>query len=127
MRDEAGYDWDPHRRVMELREQYGDDRGFYWMRAWRHLRERILRDGHRECVDCLAKSPARYTEADTVHHVRFVEDWPGYALSEFVPDGMGGTERNLVPLCHDCHDLRHGRIKYRPSRGAAQPLTIERW
>ena len=127
MAAEGTYDQELHAKLVALREQYGDDRAFYWMAAWRRLRERMLERGHHECVDCLAKSPARYTPADTVHHVRHVDTFPGYALSEQVPDGRGGLEPNLVPLCHDCHDLRHGRMKWRAQAATAQPLTVERW
>ena len=35
--------------------------------------------------------------------------------------------RNLVPLCHDCHDRAHQRMGYRPSPPSAPPLTPERW
>ena len=126
----GGYDWALHRRLREMQERDGSLHKFYCWKSWVHLRQRILAEGHRECVDCLAESPARYTPADCVHHVHEVEDEPGWALSEWATLPDESRERNLVPLCHRHHDERHGRFcRAERSRApsAPPPLTVERW
>ena len=120
------YDWRLHDRLTRMLEADGNLHRFYCWASWRRLREHVLDELHHECQDCLRKEPARYTPAECVHHVREVEDEPGWALQEFVPDGNGGTMRQLVPLCHECHDARHGRFRWRPRRKEPE-LTPERW
>ena len=75
---------------------------------------------HYECQDCRAEG--RYTRATTVHHNQFVMHHPELALEVWYEFG-GQQYRNLVSLCHDCHERRHG---YR-QKEAAEPLTEERW
>lgn len=114
--------------LTRMLETDGNLHRFYCWSAWRHLRAHVLAEFHGECYDCLQRSPARYTPAECVHHVREVEDFPGWALTEYIPDGQGGTMRQLVPLCHECHDLRHGRFKGRPrDNTCTAPLTAEWW
>ena len=64
---------------------------------WRRLREKILRrDGYR------CREWARYgraVQADTVHHVWPVEDWPEFAWREW----------NLISLCQAKHNEMHNR------------------
>ncbi|MBR1646195.1 MAG: HNH endonuclease [Selenomonadaceae bacterium] len=55
---------------------------------WRKLRARFL-NSHPLCEQC--KLEGRYTAATEVHHIK--------PLSE----GGGNDERNLMPLCHQCH------------------------
>ena len=97
---------------------------FYQTREWRDLRAEVLRD-HPLCEDCLAKSPAVLSRAEHVHHVRELRDAPWLALSARYPLPGGGEARNLVALCHDCHDARHGRFKGRRPRSAG--VTEERF
>lgn len=94
---------------------------FYTCAEWLSLRAEVLADDHFECQDC--KAHGRYTRADTVHHDRFVRKHPELALSRYYTDGSGVKRRNLVSLCHDCHERRHG---YRQKK-RAKPLTEERW
>lgn len=115
---------DSLRRMLETD---GSLHRFYCWAAWRRLRAHVLEESHHECHDCLLESPARYTPAECVHHVLEVEDHPGWALSEYVPDGNGGTMRNLVALCHEHHDMRHDRFRGRSRDGGATPLTEEWW
>lgn len=98
-------------------------RNFYRSREWRTLRAEVLRTAHYECADCLRKSPAVYSRADTVHHEHHVRTHPDDALSRTVIEG-GKLIDNLVPLCFDCHEARHGRGKHRPHKA---PLTPERY
>lgn len=93
---------------------------FYNSKYWRKLREEVLIEHKGECQKC--KERGFYTKANTVHHVQYVRKHPRYALSK---DYMfqGKKYKNLIPLCHDCHEARHGyRVKEKK-----EPLTIERW
>lgn len=124
----ASYDWQLHRKLTRMQEERGSLHLFYCCAPWQRLRAHVLGELHHECQDCLAKSPARYVPAECVHHVHEVEHEPGWALTEFVPDEAGNPTRNLVPLCHECHDARHGRFRGRARRrDDASELTPERW
>lgn len=115
-------------RLRARRERDHTDKAFYDSAAWRKLRAKVLEEFHGECQDCLAKSPAKYSPAVHVHHEAHVDTLPGWALSEWYVDRSGNVVRNLVPLCHDCHDARHGRVRYRPGTSSdVAPLTVERW
>ena len=120
------YDWELHRFLTKMLERDGNHRRFYMARPWRRLRARILEEFHYESQDELAGSPARYVRADVVHHDRYVDRYPGWALSEYWMDASGVVRRNLVPLSHDDHEARHGRGRYH-ERARADLLTQERW
>ncbi len=68
---------------------------------WQKLRERILAE-QPLCVDCL-ETTGRPTPAVEVHHIEGIQAAPHKRLDP----------QNLVPLCEDCHDKRHGRPLYR--------------
>lgn len=121
------YDTELAKRLRARRERDHTDKAFYDSAAWRRLRAKVLDEFHNECQDCLAKSPARYTRAVHVHHEAHVETLPGWALSETYVDGSGRVARNLVPLCHDCHDARHERVGHRPRDCEGDTITPERW
>ena len=108
------------------RRRYGTNRRFYQSRPWRVLRASVLDAAHHECAMCLAKSPAVYSPATTVHHVMHVDEHPGLALSRTYFGEDGQEHDNLVPLCHRCHDLVHGRWHGR-THDAAKDVTPERW
>lgn len=93
---------------------------FYNSRYWRKLRKEVLIEYKCECQDCKAKG--FYTKADTVHHQQYVRKHPRYALSK-VYVFQGKVYINLIPLCHNCHEIRHG---YRQVE-KKEPLTVERW
>jgi len=93
---------------------------FYNSRYWRKLRKEVLKDHKDECQRC--KSKGFYSKANTVHHVQYVRRHPRYALSKvYIFHGI--EYKNLVPLCHDCHEEVHG---YR-QKEKKEPLTVERW
>lgn len=98
----------------------GDYRKFYRIRAWRMLRKQVLSDDHNECQSCKAKG--MYTKADTVHHVKYVHKHPDLTLSKHYIDDDGKKQRQLVSLCHRCHDLHH-----KHGNKPKKPVTIERW
>lgn len=93
---------------------------FYTSRLWINLREEVLREHKYECQHCKAKG--FYTKATHVHHAQFVKKHPELALSK-VYIFQGKEYKNLVPLCHNCHEEVHG-YRQRERKG---PLTVERW
>ena len=120
------YDWDLHHYITRIWDERHSHRLFYQCAAWRRLRRQVLEEFHYESQDELLASPARYVRATCVHHDRFIDRYPGWALSEFWVDDAGVVRRNLVPLSHDAHDARHHRTRYRQRRPVVE-LTEEMW
>ena len=77
---------------------------FYKSREFTELRARVLDDAHHECQYCRARG--RITKATIAHHEYYVRDYPQYALSQYVMDEEG-MHRNLVAVCHRCHEDIH--------------------
>lgn len=92
---------------------------FYTWSKWIRVRQQVLEIDKYECQDC--KKHGIYTKATTVHHNQYVRRHPEQAL-EIYYKFQGKQYRNLISLCHDCHENRHGRSK--PRR---ELLTEERW
>lgn len=82
---------------------------FYLSEDWKELREEVLRDFYYECQECLKEG--RYTRADCVHHINEVKKRPDLALSRYYIDSKGNTQLNLVPLCNQCHNNVHEKLK----------------
>lgn len=93
---------------------------FYNSTEWKRLRKQVLEIDKYECQNCKAKG--RYTKATTVHHINYVKKHPEMAL-ELYYTWQGTQKRNLLSLCHDCHEEVHG---YRKKK-RQNPLTEERW
>ena len=93
---------------------------FYTWSKWLRVRKQVLEMDKHECQDC--KKRGMYKKADTVHHNRFLKKYPDQAL-EIWYTFQGKRYRNLVSLCHDCHEARHGYRK----KQEGKPLTEERW
>lgn len=93
---------------------------FYVWGPWKKVRREVLQMDHGECQRCKAKKI--YTKATTVHHVNYVKKHPDMAL-EIWYEWHGVRKRNLVSLCHDCHEAVHGYRK--PEK--KKTLTEERW
>ena len=108
----------------EIRELIKEDRlyRFYKSPEWLTLRESIMNENHHECQWC--KEKGIISRAETVHHVQWVKNHPELAMSRTYRDKSGEIKQNLIPLCHDCHDKAHKRMKYREKR---EPLNTERW
>lgn len=92
---------------------------FYTWRKWKILRQKILKEDKFECQIC--KSKGRYARATTVHHVNYVKKHPELSLEPYYEWG-GKKKRNLISLCHDCHEEVHGYR--RPER---KEISEERW
>lgn len=93
---------------------------FYVWGPWKKVRREVLQMDHGECQRCKAKKI--YTKATTVHHVNYVKKHPDMAL-EIWYEWHGVRKRNLVSLCHNCHEAVHGYRK--PEK--KETLTEERW
>src|SRR5574344_1661466 len=74
---------------------------FYVSSLWLNLRKEVLAEDKCECQQC--KDRGWYKKADTVHHRQYVRKHPRLALSKFYMF-QGKEVRNLVSLCHDCHE-----------------------
>lgn len=98
----------------------GDLHGFYTSAAWLNLRASVLQADKNECQRCKARGV--YQRANTVHHVNYVRRHPELALSAWYTDGEGNSKRNLISLCHDCHERIHDRRQKRKKF-----LTEEKW
>ena len=105
----------------EIRE---NPRRFYEWKLWRRLRKEVLASDKHECQVCKARG--RYAKANTVHHVNHVKVRPEWALNKTYVDGNGLTQRNLISVCHDCHETvcHPERLRWREIK---KPLTEERW
>lgn len=100
-----------------------DTHSFYTWRRWKHVRAQVLAMDRHECQRCRSRYH-RYTMADTVHHVNHLKARPDLALEVYYRDPATHEQRrNLISLCHDCHEEVHG---YR-RRGQRPVLTRERW
>lgn len=93
---------------------------FYIWGKWEAKRKEVLRMDKNECQIC--KKRGKYTRATTVHHVNYVKKHPELAL-EIWYTFKGKKKRNLISLCHNCHEEVHG---YR-QKEKKEPLTQERW
>lgn len=71
-------------------------KAFYNCDEWQCVREQVLTDADNTCGDC-------GTLAEEVHHIIFLtlENVNDYAISL--------NPKNLIALCHQCHNKRHGR------------------
>jgi len=93
---------------------------FYVSDPWIKLRVDVLEEHKYECQR--HKDLGFYKRANTVHHVQYVRKYPHLALSKvYVFEGK--EYKNLIPLCHACHEEAHG---YR-QKEKKKPLTEERW
>lgn len=94
---------------------------FYVWNRWKQVRHQVLKMDHNECQRC--KEHHKYTPATTVHHVNYVKKHPEMAL-DICYEWHGVRKRNLISLCHDCHEAVHG---YRKTQNQQELLTEERW
>lgn len=95
---------------------------FYIWRRWLKVRAAVLAYDRYECQRCKALY-CRYAKANTVHHVNHLKKRPELALEMWYHNpATHKRERNLVSLCHGCHEEVHGYRKQ-----IIEPLTEERW
>ena len=101
---------------------YSNNNPFYVSPEWRKLRKEILKKDKYECQVC--KSKGKYTKANTVHHVKHLEDYPELGIEEYYQEN-GKQYRNLISVCKDCHEnvCHPERLRWNKK----EPLTEERW
>ena len=106
----------------KIRQLIAEDKlyRFYKSREWKELKEKVLKEFHNECLWCREKGTI--SKAEEVHHIQYVKTHPELALCEYY-DYRGQRYRNLVSLCHDCHDRAHERMKYKKKK----QVNEERW
>lgn len=68
---------------------------FYNSRGWKRKRAAILRRDGYLCRNC--KRYGRTRPAQTVHHIKHLDEYPELAL----------TDSNLISLCNACHNEAH--------------------
>ena len=109
----------------DIRRWYAEGKGytFYHSHEWQALKRQILYEQHGECEWC--RERGIITPAETVHHVMHVREHPELALSRTYRDRDGVEHKNLIALCHDCHDKAHGRMRYQDRK--KKFLTEEKW
>lgn len=106
-------------RYKKLKER----KGFYESKEWRALRKEILRADKYECQICKLKG--KYTKANTVHHVKHLEDYSELGLEKYYTDENGEQQRNLISVCKDCHETvcHPERLRWNKK----EELNEERW
>ena len=95
---------------------------FYSWKAWKRLREAVLKLDRYECQRC-KNEKKRYRKATIVHHVKHLTDRPDLALSVWDQDT---GERQLVSVCKQCHEELHPEAQ-RQFQPVHVPITQERW
>ena len=79
------------------------EQGFYHGQEWRRIRKRVLDRDHHLCQ--LKISPDCERIANTVHHIKPLEEYPELALDM----------SNLTSCCYACHELTKPRGRPLPS------------
>lgn len=94
---------------------------FYTSSEWLKLRAEVLKENKYECAIC--KQNGKYKRANTVHHVNYVKLHPELALSKTYKDDNKKIKINLLPLCHNCHEIVHDFRR----KEKKELLTEEKW
>lgn len=102
---------------------------FYNSSEWKRKRIEILKRDRFECQDCrkrledaraageqLTGRDRMIWRAEEVHHIQELKEHPE----------LGLDNDNLISLCTQCHNLRHGRTPKRFVR-KKKLASIERW
>ena len=98
-----------------------ESKAFYESKEWRRLRKAVLIEDKYECLHC--KQKGKYTRAVVCHHVNYLKLHPELAIEKYYKNDDGVVKRNLISLCHLCHEHIHEWIQ----KEKPKPLTIERW
>lgn len=106
-----------------------DAKKFYDSKQWKIKRLEILQRDRFECQDCrkrledavtkgiiLPASEREIRRAENVHHIKELLEFPELALDD----------DNLISLCIQCHNIRHGRHPKRFVR-KKKMISEEKW
>ena len=88
---------------------------FYQSRSWRSLRLEALTRDNNECQTC--KRYGKVGEAQNVHHIKTVKEFPMLALSL----------SNLESICIKCHNNEHDRLNKYIRKKKPKFVNVERW
>ena len=101
----------------------------YNSKQWKRKRLDILKRDKYECQDCVERlkaaalegirltgDDAKIRSAVEVHHIKELKEYPELA----------SDDDNLIGLCTQCHNLRHGRNVKRKSR-KKKLVSVEWW
>lgn len=103
-----------------------DTHKFYTWGKWIKTRKRVLAADRYECQRCKTKYK-RFRKASTVHHINHLKVHPEIALDMFFTDPLTHEKRrNLISLCHDCHEEVHDFRKQK-KQSEEKIFTEERW
>lgn len=72
-----------------------DIKAFYLSAKWKKKRKAILARDDYKCQIC--KRYGRTTAAQTVHHIKHLDEYPELALDS----------SNLISVCNKCHNKLH--------------------
>lgn len=72
-----------------------DIKAFYLSAKWKRKRKAILARDDYKCQMC--KRYGRTTPAQTVHHIKHLDEYPELALDS----------NNLISVCNKCHNKLH--------------------
>ncbi|MFD3261866.1 HNH endonuclease signature motif containing protein [Paenibacillus lentus] len=86
---------------------------FYKSTAWRKCRVVILKRDNYLCQPCLKRGVI--TTANTVHHIKPLEDYPELALDE----------DNLESICPTCHNKEHPEKGRRGKKVERKPSRVK--
>lgn len=104
-------------------------KSIYNSTEWKHKRLEILERDCYECQDCRKRIEDAYKDkkelsvrdrkirrAEEVHHIKEIREFPELAFKNY----------NLISLCKQCHNIRHGRNPYKFIRKKKR-VTEEKW
>lgn len=96
---------------------------FYNDRYWRKFSKSVIAEQHYECQICKCKG--KVTRANILHHVKHLKQFPQLAYSRYYYDDNGERHRQLIALCHDCHEAQHPERRWQER--ADKFVNEERW
>lgn len=99
-----------------------DMRKFYNSWDWRKLSHAVIAENHNECYLCQRRG--RVTPATITHHVNELKKRPDLAYSRTYTDEHGKVQKQLMPLCWQCHEEIHERGQF---AFLAHYTNEERW
>ena len=98
---------------------------FYNDGAWKRLAAAVRREQNYECQHC--KAMGKHCAASIVHHVNRIREHPELAYNRTYVDEHGIEHRNLILLCHQCHEEEHKSERHKFSSEKFNFQNNERW
>ena len=108
----------------KLKHWQREEQGFKFYKTNRWVKFRIkhvLPLDHNECQICKHVFK-RYRKANTIHHVHHIDEYPELAFNVWDEEGF----RNLISLCHACHELVHPEKQLKFKIAAEEKLKLKK-